>query len=99
MIVGLTGGIGANIRRPAEFIHVNLSIQDNVFEAARKYGRMVQVGTQPQVNAAAAPYFYLTVNVMVSEMVVPPWTMLNTSSSIQVDSGAVYALAFRFGFQ
>ena len=38
MAAGLTGGIGANIRRPAEFMHENLSMQDNVFEAARKYG-------------------------------------------------------------
>ena len=38
MAAGLTGGIGANISRPAEFLHVNLSMQVNVFEAARKYG-------------------------------------------------------------
>src|SRR3990172_3030008 len=38
MAAGLTGGIGANIRRPAGVIHVNLSIHDKFFEAARKYG-------------------------------------------------------------
>lgn len=38
MAAGLTGGIGANIRRPAEFLHANLSMQCNIFEAARKYG-------------------------------------------------------------
>ena len=35
LAAGLTGGIMANRARPAEFLHVNIAIQDNVFEASR----------------------------------------------------------------
>ncbi len=38
LCAGLTGGIQENLRRPADFLHVNLAIQDAVFEAARKSG-------------------------------------------------------------
>lgn len=38
MAAGLTGGIMANKTRPAEFLHANISIQDNLFEACRRYG-------------------------------------------------------------
>ncbi len=34
---GLTGGIAANKNFPAEFFHVNIAIQDNIFEASQKY--------------------------------------------------------------
>lgn len=34
---GLTGGIMANMNFPAAFLHTNLAIQDNVFEAAQKH--------------------------------------------------------------
>lgn len=37
LAAGLTGGIAANIKYPASFLHMNLAIQDNVFEAAQKY--------------------------------------------------------------
>ncbi|MBI5492613.1 MAG: GDP-L-fucose synthase [Deltaproteobacteria bacterium] len=37
MAAGLTGGIMANKTRPAEFLHANISMQDNVFEACRRY--------------------------------------------------------------
>jgi len=35
---GLTGGLVANKTYPADFLHINISIQDNLFEAANKYG-------------------------------------------------------------
>ena len=38
LAAGLTGGIIANRTYPATFLHTNISIQDNVFEAARKCG-------------------------------------------------------------
>lgn len=38
LAAGLTGGIMANKTFPAEFLHVNIAIHDNVFEAAQKYG-------------------------------------------------------------
>jgi len=38
LAAGLTGGIVANKTYPATFFHTNISIQDNVFEAANKYG-------------------------------------------------------------
>ena len=38
MAAGLTGGIVANKTYPATFLHTNISMQDNVFEAANKYG-------------------------------------------------------------
>lgn len=34
---GLTGGIIANKTYPADFLHTNIAIQDNVFQASRKY--------------------------------------------------------------
>ncbi len=37
LAAGLTGGIIANKSYPAEFLHVNISIQDNMFEATQKY--------------------------------------------------------------
>lgn len=37
MAAGLTGGILANKTYPAEFLHTNISIQDNVFQAAQEY--------------------------------------------------------------
>ena len=37
MAAGLTGGIGANKTYPAAFLHTNIAMQDNVFEAAVKY--------------------------------------------------------------
>ncbi len=37
LAAGLTGGIIANKTRPAEFLHANISMQDNVFEACRRY--------------------------------------------------------------
>lgn len=37
LTAGLTGGILANNTSPADFFHVNIAIQDNVFEAAQKY--------------------------------------------------------------
>ncbi len=37
MTAGLTGGIIANKTYPAIFLHTNISMQDNVFEAANKY--------------------------------------------------------------
>lgn len=38
LTAGLTGGIIANKTYPATFLHTNISIQDNVFEAARING-------------------------------------------------------------
>jgi len=38
LTAGLTGGIIANRTYPATFLHTNISIQDNVFEAAMKTG-------------------------------------------------------------
>jgi len=37
LTAGLVGGIIANRSSPATFLHTNLAIQDNVFEAATKY--------------------------------------------------------------
>lgn len=37
LAAGKTGGVMANKTFPAEFLHVNIAIQDNVFEAAQKY--------------------------------------------------------------
>ncbi len=37
LTAGLTGGIQANKTYPANFLHINLVIQDNVFEAALKF--------------------------------------------------------------
>lgn len=37
MAAGLTGGIIANKTYPATFLHTNISMQDNVFEAAHKH--------------------------------------------------------------
>jgi GDP-L-fucose synthase len=37
LAAGLTGGIVANKTYPADFLHVNIAIQDNIFEAAREY--------------------------------------------------------------
>ncbi|MBF0343573.1 MAG: GDP-L-fucose synthase [Nitrospirae bacterium] len=37
LAAGKTGGIMANKTYPAEFLHANISIQDNVFEAAQRY--------------------------------------------------------------
>lgn len=34
---GLTGGIIANRTHPADFLHTNIAIQDNVFESAQEY--------------------------------------------------------------
>lgn len=38
MAAGLSGGIMANKTYPATFLHTNIAMQDNVFEAANKYG-------------------------------------------------------------
>lgn len=38
LAAALVGGIAANSRRPAEFIHHNLLIQDNLIHAAYRYG-------------------------------------------------------------
>lgn len=38
LCAGLTGGIYANRTYPADFLHVNISMQDNVFQSANKYG-------------------------------------------------------------
>ncbi|GJQ51026.1 MAG: GDP-L-fucose synthase [Candidatus Kuenenia stuttgartiensis] len=38
LCAGLTGGIIANKTYPATFMHTNIAIQDNVFEAVQKYG-------------------------------------------------------------
>lgn len=38
LCAGLTGGIIANKTYPATFLHTNVAIQDNVFQAAQKYG-------------------------------------------------------------
>ena len=38
LAAGLTGGILANARRPADFLHANLVVQDAVFEAALACG-------------------------------------------------------------
>lgn len=37
LAAGLIGGIIANKTYPATFLHTNIAIQDNVFQAARKY--------------------------------------------------------------
>lgn len=37
LCAGLTGGIMANKTYPATFLHTNIAIQDNLFEAANKY--------------------------------------------------------------
>lgn len=37
LCAGLTGGIIANKTYPATFLHTNIAIQDNVFEAAQEY--------------------------------------------------------------
>lgn len=37
LAAGLTGGIVANKTYPANFLHTNIAIQDNVFQSARKY--------------------------------------------------------------
>ena len=37
LAAGLTGGIVANDRYPATFLHTNIAIQDNVFQAANNY--------------------------------------------------------------
>lgn len=37
LAAGLTGGIVANKTYPANFLHTNIAIQDNVFQAAMKY--------------------------------------------------------------
>ena len=37
LAAGKTGGVMANNTSPAEFLHINIAIQDNVFEAAQKY--------------------------------------------------------------
>jgi len=37
LCAGLTGGIVANKTYPATFLHTNIAIQDNAFEAANKY--------------------------------------------------------------
>ena len=37
LAAGKTGGVMANKTSPAEFLHINIAIQDNVFEAAHKY--------------------------------------------------------------
>lgn len=37
LAAGLTGGIIANKTYPAEFLHTNIAIQDNIFQAAQKY--------------------------------------------------------------
>lgn len=38
LAAGLTGGILANQDAPADFLHTNIAIQDNVFQAAQEYG-------------------------------------------------------------
>jgi len=38
LAAGMTGGIAANSARPAAFLHENMAVQDNVFEAARSSG-------------------------------------------------------------
>ncbi len=47
LAAGLTGGIAVNKAYPARFLHVNLAIQDNVFEAAQRYAveRLVFYGS------------------------------------------------------
>jgi len=47
LAAGLTGGIVANYTYPATFLHTNIAIQDNVFEAVFKYGvkRLVFYGS------------------------------------------------------
>ncbi len=47
LAAGLTGGIIANSAHPARFLHENISIQDNVFESAIRYGvrRLVFYGS------------------------------------------------------
>lgn len=38
LVAGKVGGILSNKNRPAEYLYVNLSIQNNMFEAAQQYG-------------------------------------------------------------
>jgi GDP-L-fucose synthase len=38
LAAGKVGGILSNKTYPADYFHINISIQDNVFEAAQKYG-------------------------------------------------------------
>ena len=38
LAAGISGGIMANKKYPATFLHTNLAIQNNVFDAANKYG-------------------------------------------------------------
>lgn len=38
LAAGRTGGIIANIAYPSSFLHENISIQDNIFEAAERHG-------------------------------------------------------------
>lgn len=38
LAAALVGGIAANISRPADFIHINLAIQNNVIHASHLYG-------------------------------------------------------------
>ncbi len=38
LCAGQTGGIMANKTYPATFLHTNIAIQDNVFEAAQRHG-------------------------------------------------------------
>jgi GDP-L-fucose synthase len=38
LCAGLTGGIIANQTYPVDFLHTNIAIQDNVFQAAQRYG-------------------------------------------------------------
>lgn len=37
LAAALVGGINANIERAAEFIHINLAIQNNVISCAQKH--------------------------------------------------------------
>lgn len=56
LAAGLTGGIVANRTYPADFMHVNLSIQDNFFESSRRYGveRLVFYGSSCMYPANCA---------------------------------------------
>jgi len=37
LAAGMTGGIAANKKYPAEFLHTNIAIQDSLFESAQRY--------------------------------------------------------------
>jgi len=37
LAAGMTGGIAANMNYPANFLHANIAIQDNIFHVAQKY--------------------------------------------------------------